>query len=147
MHIYRQMCMQQKAKKFQVQLHCCSLFFFFFFFLCFGVTKIAIQLFSYTAANALIDKAHMSLYELGLVRDNQVMKNSNSQKKKKKVMRNFGITLNYATLFTICLCGELWLVEESPHMDPPSSLHQPQLTTQASCGQNYIIGYNTRITL
>ena len=30
-------------------------------------------------------------------------------------------------------CGELWLVEGCPHMDPPTLLHQPQLATWASC--------------
>ena len=35
---------------------------------------------------------------------------------------------------TIRSCGELWLVEGCPHMNPPLPLYQPQLDTWASYG-------------
>ena len=38
------------------------------------------------------------------------------------------------TCDTTRLCGELWLVEGCPHMDPPTPLYQPQLATWVSCG-------------
>ena len=31
-------------------------------------------------------------------------------------------------------CGELWLVEGCPHINPPLPLYQPQLATWVSCG-------------
>ena len=40
---------------------------------------------------------------------------------------------------TTRLCGELWLAEGCPHMDPPSPLHQLHLATWVSCGTKLIL--------
>ena len=49
-------------------------------------------------------------------------------------VRNKSNATNFDTInATTRPCGELWLVEDYPHMDSPSPLHQPQLATWASC--------------
>ena len=62
-------------------------------------------------------------------------------------LSNSSVTPKITTLFTTHTCVELWLVEGCPHIYRPSSPHQPQLTTWASCGQSCGFGYGTRFFL
>ena len=43
--------------------------------------------------------------------------------------------------------GELWVVEGSPYMDPPSPLHYSQLAMWTSCGTNCATSCGTSIIL